>query len=204
MSEFNLTEDQIDCLQELINIAMGQASDQLARYLDTFVYLQVPSIESIAAAELVDILCQQEDTMAIVSQGFFGHEGIRGEALLAYQEEDSGRIADLLGYEPDELSQDEQLIDISSILTTTFLNVFAQQIDNQMSYNAPKLLPHSKDNLSEHLQQTAFSWDLALKVNISYQVTDYSFNCNMILLIPEKAITNIKHVLDRILVVFNA
>ncbi len=202
MNKFNLTEDQQDCLQELINIAMGQASDQLARYLDTFVYLKVPSIESVAANELIKSLSQQQDTMAIVSQGFFAYEGIRGEALLVYQEKDSGRIADLLGYEPGELSQDEQLIDISSILTTTFLNVFAQQIGNQMSYNAPKLLPSVQNNLSEHIQQMTFSWDLALKVNINYQVTDYSFNCNMILLIPGAAILNIKSVLDRILAEF--
>ncbi len=199
MNEFHLTEDQQDCLQELINIAMGQASDQLARYLDTFVYLKVPSIESVEAKDLMKTLSQQKNTLAIVSQGFFGYEGIRGESLLLYQEEDSGRIADLLGYEPDELSQDEQLIDISSILTTTFLNVFAQQIDNRLSYNAPKLLPNVQEILSEHLQQMPFTWELALKVNINYQVTDYSFNCNMILLIPETAITNIKHVLDRIL-----
>ncbi len=199
MNKFHLTEDQQDCLQELINVAMGQASDQLARYLDTFVYLKVPSIESVAADELIETLSQQQNTMAVVSQGFFGYEGIRGEALLVYQEEDSGRIADLLGYEPGELSQDEQLIDISSILTTTFLNVFASQIENQMSYNAPKLLPSVQNSLTEHLQQMTFSWDLALKVNINYQVTDYSFNCNMILLIPETAIINIKHVLDRIL-----
>jgi chemotaxis protein CheC len=199
MNEFHLTEDQQDCLQELINIAMGQASDQLARYLDTFVYLKVPSIESVEAKELMITLSQQKNTLAIVSQGFFGYEGIRGESLLLYQEEDSGRIADLLGYEPDELSQDEQLIDISSILTTTFLNVFAQQIDNQLSYNAPKLLPNVQEILSEHLQQMPFTWNLALKVNINYQVTDYSFNCNMILLIPETAITNIKYVLDRVL-----
>lgn len=202
MNEFNLTEDQQDCLQELINIAMGQASDQLARYLDTFVYLKVPSIESVDSSELTKTLNQHQDTMAVVSQGFFGYEGIRGEALLIYQEEDSGRIADLLGYEPDELSQDEQLIDISSILTTTFLNVFAQQIGNQMSYNAPKLLPSVQNSISEHLQHMSFNWDLALKVNIHYQVTDYSFNCNMILLIPGTAITNIKNVLDRILAEF--
>ncbi|WP_057832530.1 hypothetical protein [Colwellia sp. TT2012] len=199
MSEFHLTEDQQDCLQELINIAMGQASDQLARYLDTFVYLKVPSIESVDAKGLIQTLSQQQNTMAVVSQGFFGYEGIRGEALLSYQEEDSGRIADLLGYEPDELSQDEQLMDISSILTTTFLNVFARQIDNQMSYNAPKLLPMVQNSLLDHLQQMTFNWDVALKININYQVTDYSFNCDMILLIPETAILNIKNVLDRIL-----
>ena len=196
---YELDEDQQDCLQELINVAMGQASDQLARYLDTFVFLTVPSIDLVTSQELTDSLDSNDDSMAVVSQGFFGYEGIRGEALLVYQHEDSDRIGDLLGYEPDELSVEEQLIDISSILTTTFLNVFAGQIDNQMSYSAPKLLAEMQTNLSTHLSQLSFDWDMALKVNISYQVTDYSFNCDMVLLIPEAAIVNIKTVIDRIL-----
>ena len=196
---FHLDEDQQDCLQELINVAMGQASDQLARYLNTFVFLKVPSIELVTAESLSNTLEHDQKTTAVVSQGFFGYEGIRGEALLVYQHKDSDHIADLLGYEPDELSDEEQLIDISSILTTTFLNVFAGQIENQMSYSAPKLLSNGQTTVSEYLQQLSFSWDMALKVNITYQVTDYSFNCDMILLIPESAIINIKTVIDRIL-----
>ena len=116
-----------------------------------------------------------------------------------YQPQDSNRLADLLGYEADELTFDEQIIDLSSILTTTFLNVFASQIDNQMSYSAPRLLSPNLGAVTQHLQQQAFNWDLALKVRISYQVTDYSFNCDMVLLIPEQAIINIKTVIDRIL-----
>jgi len=199
MSSLNLNEDQQDCLQEIINVAMGQASDQLARYLDTFVYLKVPSIEQVSAQSLTMTLNPSEQAVAVVSQGFFGYEGIRGEALLMYQPKDSDRLADLLGYEPDELSVEEQIIDLSSILTTTFLNVFASQINNQMSYSAPRLLASSKTTVSEHVEQQEFNWDLALKVKITYQVTDYSFNCDMILLIPESAIINIKTVIDRIL-----
>tara|TARA_R110000787_G_scaffold39611_1_gene99061 strand:+ start:1572 stop:2180 length:609 start_codon:yes stop_codon:yes gene_type:complete len=199
MNAFDLTEDQQDCLQELINVAMGQASDQLARYLDTFVYLKVPSIEQVKSEHFLDTLSQDLKATAVVSQGFFGYEGIRGEALLIYQPQDSNRLADLLGYEADELTFDEQIIDLSSILTTTFLNVFASQIDNQMSYSAPRLLSTSLGAVSQHLQQQSFNWDLALKVRISYQVTDYSFNCDMVLLIPEEAIINIKTVIDRIL-----
>jgi len=199
MSAFDLSEDQQDCLQELINVAMGQASDQLARYLDTFVYLKVPSIEQVKSEHLFETLNQDLKATAVVSQGFFGYEGIRGEALLMYQPQDSHRLADLLGYEADELSFDEQIIDLSSILTTTFLNVFASQIENQMSYSAPRLLSVNHGTVSEHLNQQSFNWDLALKVRISYQVTDYSFNCDMVLLIPEEAINNIKAVIDRIL-----
>ncbi|WP_286234833.1 chemotaxis protein [Thalassotalea sediminis] len=199
MTHFDLTEDQQDCLQELINVAMGQASDQLARYLDTFVYLKVPSIEQVSSKQISDALNVEDNAAAVVSQGFFGYEGIRGEALLVYQPKDSDRLADLLGYEPDELTVEEQIIDLSSILTTTFLNVFASQINNQMSYSAPRFIPSSKSGFSEHVEQQSFNWDLALKVKISYQVTDYSFNCDMILLIPESAIINIAQVIDRIL-----
>lgn len=202
MNAFDLTEDQHDCLQELINVAMGQASDQLARYLDTFVYLKVPSIEQVRSEHLFDSLNHDLKATAIVSQGFFGYEGIRGEALLMYQPLDSSRLADLLGYEADELSFDEQMIDLSSILTTTFLNVFASQIDNQMSYSAPRLLSTNLTKVNEHIQQQSFNWEFALKVKISYQVTDYSFNCDMVLLIPEEAISNIKTVIDRILADF--
>lgn len=199
MSAFDLTEDQQDCLQELINVAMGQASDQLARYLDTFVHLNVPNIEQVKSKQLFDNLSNEFNASAIVSQGFFGYEGIRGEALLMYKPQDSDRLADLLGYDAEDLTFDEQIIDLSSILTTTFLNVFASQINNQMSYSAPRLLSNNHDSVSQHLNHQSFDWDLALKVRISYQVTDYSFNCDMILLIPESAIINIKDVLDRIL-----
>ncbi|MDO6427467.1 chemotaxis protein [Thalassotalea sp. 1_MG-2023] len=199
MTHFDLTEDQQDCLQEIINVAMGQASDQLARYLDTFVYLKVPSIEQVSSKHISDALNVEDQAAAVVSQGFFGYEGIRGEALLVYQPKDSDRLADLLGYDPDELTLEEQIIDLSSILTTTFLNVFASQINNQMSYSAPRFLPSNKSAFSEHIEQQSFNWDLALKVKISYQVTDYSFNCDMILLIPESAIINIAQVIDRIL-----
>ncbi|XQW84355.1 chemotaxis protein [Thalassotalea piscium] len=202
MNNFNLTEDQQDCLQELINVAMGQASDQLARYLDTFVHLKVPNIEQVSSQSLFDTLNPTESTVAIVSQGFFGYEGIRGEALLVYQPKDSNKLADILGYEPDELTVEEQIIDLSSILTTTFLNVFASQIDNQMSYSAPRLLASSQSAISAHIEQQSYHWDLALKVKITYQVTDYSFNCDMVLLIPESAIINITDVLDRILADF--
>ncbi|MCO4797865.1 MAG: chemotaxis protein [Colwelliaceae bacterium] len=207
MNKLNFTEDQQDCLQEIINVAMGQASDQLARYLDTFVYLKVPSIEQVSSKYLSDTINSEAQSVAVVSQGFFGYEGIRGEALLMYQPKDSDRLADLLGYEPDELSVEEQIIDLSSILTTTFLNVFASQINNQMSYSAPRLLfssnsenkTSSQSSISEHIEHQSFNWDVALKVKITYQVTDYSFNCDMVLLIPESAIINIAAVIDRIL-----
>ena len=44
MRDYLLTEDQRDCLQEITNVAMGQAGSHLARLLDVFVVLSIPHV----------------------------------------------------------------------------------------------------------------------------------------------------------------
>ncbi|NTS75475.1 chemotaxis protein [Catenovulum sp. SM1970] len=201
MIDIALTEEQRDCLQELINVAMGQASDKLARFLNTFVHLNVPNIELVnfdsLPADFTENYAQQN--LSVVSQGFYGNEGIRGESLLIYKVNTLDDVAKILGYEPGEISDNEQLTDISSILTTTFLNGLAELIENQLSYSAPRVVSSATSSLDDHLKQLSFDWDLALKVDISYMVTDYSFDCDMVLLIPGEAVKNIQLVLERIL-----
>ncbi|WAJ71074.1 chemotaxis protein [Catenovulum adriaticum] len=201
MIDITITEEQRDCLQELINVAMGRASDKLARYLKTFVHLQVPHIELVSSSELPTTFAETygDDNVTLLSQGFYGQDGITGETLLLYRADHTQNIAQILGYEPGEVSEMEQLTDISSILTTTFLNGLAEQIDNQIAYSAPRVVSSQEVSIERHLQDLSFNWELALKVAISYQVTDYEFNCDMVLLIPGEAIENIQHVLDSIL-----
>ncbi len=197
----SFNEEQRDCLQEIINVAMGLASDKLARFLNTFVHLQVPSIALVGAAHLpAEIETRYQDIeAAMVSQGFFGNEGLRGEAIVLYQMENAHKISALLGYEPGDVSEIEMLTDISSVLTTTFLNGLAEQLDNSMSYSAPRILSSRNRDIAEVLTNTSFHWEHALKVDISYQLIDHSFNCDMVLLIPGEAVSHIRTILDRIL-----
>ncbi len=201
MNKLGFSEEQRDCLQEIINVAMGLASDKLARFLNTFVHLQVPSIALVGAMHIpAEFENRYQDAeAALVSQGFFGNEGVRGEAIVLYKMENAHKISTLLGYEPGDVSEIEMLTDISSILTTTFLNGLASQIENSLSYSAPRILSSRHGNVADVLKNTSFHWEHALKVDISYQLIDHSFNCDMILLIPGEAVTNIKHILDRIL-----
>nr|MBP7548591.1 chemotaxis protein CheC [Corallincola sp.] len=70
MSSQTITEDQRDCLQELINVSMGQASDKLARYLGTFVEIQVPAIALVGTAEITGLLAgnYNDEAVSLVSQ----------------------------------------------------------------------------------------------------------------------------------------
>lgn len=196
-----LSEAQRDCLQELINVAMGQASDKLARHLDTFVRLQVPNITLTSAANIVERFHRRygERAVSMISQGYYGKEGIRGEALLVYVCENATNLYQMLGFAPESVSRDEVLTDLSCILSTTFLNAFAEQIHNQLSYSAPQLCSSEDEQIEEQLLRLSFNWDLALKVDIRYQVSDFAFDCDMILLIPDQALNNIQDVLERVL-----
>ncbi len=198
----SFNEEQRDCLQEIINVAMGLASDKLARFLNTFVHLQVPSIALVGANHLpVEIGTRYQDLdAAMVSQGFLGNEGLRGEAIVLYAMDNAHKISALLGYEAGDASEIEMLTDISSILTTTFLNSLAEQLEDRMSYSAPRVLSSRNRDIAEVLTATAVHWQHALKVDISYQLIDHSFNCDMLLLIPAQALEQIRTLLDRILV----
>ena len=52
------------------------------------------------------------------------------------------------------------------------------------------------------LTETASQWQLALMVDIRYQLTDYSFNCDMMMLIPGEAVLRLRQMLDKILAGF--
>ena len=49
-TRINLEEEYRDCFQELTNIAMGQAADKLARFLDVFIVLPVPNVNLLEAS----------------------------------------------------------------------------------------------------------------------------------------------------------
>lgn len=204
MTQLHFTEEQRDCLQELVNVAMGQASDKLARYLDTLVHLQVPAIKLVDPQQLPQHFSQRygEHSATLVSLGFFGDQGLRGEAIMLYQLENVGVIAQLLGYSDDDSSEAEMLTDISSVLTTTFLNGLAEQLENSFSYAAPRILSSRDQHFSQKLTETASHWQLALQVDIRYQLIDYSFNCDMMLLIPGEAVMQLRQMLDKILASF--
>ena len=204
MTDFHFSEEQRDCLQELVNVAMGLASDKLARYLSTLVHLQVPAIKLVETEALPKHFSQryQQQSVTMLSLGFFGDQGLRGETIMLYQLENVDVIAKLLGYSNDDSSEAAMLTDISSILTTTFLNGLAEQLENSFSYAAPRILTSRDSQFADKLAATADQWQLALQVDIRYQLIDYSFNCDMILLIPGEAVLRLRQMLDQILAGF--
>lgn len=202
-----LTEDQRDCLQEVVNVAMGQAGDSLARFLEVFVNLSVPRIRLVSrnelGGELEELVGGAGTNVSGVSQGFYHVDdgsGIRGEAIVVFTDSSFKEMADLLAYDDEltEAGERELLMDIANILNGACLTGIGEQIEKELAFSSPSLLGQHIP-IGSLLEHEKLSWGHALLVEITYTLEDRSFTCTMFLLMPGESIEVMKGELDKLL-----
>ncbi len=194
----NLDEDHRDCLQEITNVAMGQAGDRLARLLDTFVILSIPHIEVMASSDIAMALQSIDETSSVsgVCQGFIGG-GISGEAMLLFNDTSFADLAKLLKYddEMDAQAECELLMDTTNVLFGACLKGIAEQIDMEFSYGPPMVLGQHM-RLTELFREHCNTWDHALVTEINYQLEGYNVNCDMLIVMTDASMEIMMKKLD--------
>ncbi len=194
-----LSEDQCDCLQEIVNVAMGQAGDSLARLLGVFVTLSVPKIGILSPADVRRLVGQ--GCVSATRQAFQdgrGKDGLRGEALIVFGDSSFRELADLLDYDEDMegAAEHELLLDISNVLNGACLTGIADQLGEELFYSAPSILGEGK-RVAATLEQDRLQWERALSVQINYRLENRSFHCDLLLLMPDSAISLLAGKLDQ-------
>ncbi|WP_339799100.1 response regulator [uncultured Marinobacter sp.] len=180
-----------DFLQEVANVAMGQAADLLARLLNVFVKLPVPRVTKIYRTELSMVLAaaaEQHDTYSAVCQGFTG-AGMAGEALLLFSDSSIKDMIDLLGYgEVDSDALDvEVLMDMSSILFGAFLRGVGEQMDIHLGLGQPVVLGRHRrvEHLIEHHNERQ---ERLMCIEIPYRLEGYRIECDLLVFLTEESI----------------
>lgn len=205
-SSYAFSEDQRDCLQEIVNVAMGQAGDSLARYLETFIHLSVPKIRLVDSEEFIPelaVMVEGADTISAVRQGFFtaqGNSQIRGEAIVVFGDESFHELADLLAYD-DSLSEQEEnelLLEVSNVLSGACMTGLAEQMEVELGFSAPSMIGKNIE-IDRVVDASEMSWSRALFVEIKYTLEQRSFNCTLLLMMPGVAIEAVKDTLNYLL-----
>ncbi|WP_144394882.1 response regulator [Pleionea sediminis] len=183
----NLNIPLRDSYREVANVSMGKAAEILARLLDAFIVLPIPSVNNIEVSDLQMALLaiENRDTVSSVCQGFIGN-GISGEALLIFNDSSFADIAKLMRFEGtlDENVELELLMDIASILIGAFLKTFAAQLDVQFSQGHPVILGRHC-NIAELIHPENVSWKETLAIEIHYTIENYDVNCDLLILFSE-------------------
>ncbi len=181
-----------DCIQEISNVAMGQAADLLARLLDVFVKLPIPNVNLLEVSELeMALSLTQSQTYSAACQGFIA-SGIAGEALLIFSDSSFSEMARLLKYEGqlDETIELELIMDMTSILVGACIKGIAEQLDLTFSQGHPMVLgQHVK--VTDLIKSNARRWRKTLAIEITYEIENYDITCDLLLLITEDSIDNL-------------
>ena len=186
--QISLSEDYRDCLQEISNVAMGQAGDHLARLLNHFVILSIPHVAVLSPTEIAMAVQTVDDKgVSGVCQGFIGG-GIAGEAMLLFNDTSVDDLATLMQYDSEltENASKEVLIDATNILVGALLRGIAEQLDIEFSFGPPAILGQQQE-LDKLLSSKSVCWEQALVIEVNYQIEDYNVQCDLLVVITENS-----------------
>ena len=193
-----LSESVRDGYKEVVNVAMGQAADLLARVLDAFVVMPIPNINMLEVSELtmaLNHISETSDVSAIV-QGFIG-AGIAGEALIIFSDSSIVDIADLMKFKSEltEQAELELLMDISSMLSGACLQGISKQLDIRFSQSHPVVLGnHIK--MDDLFKRNENRWKKMLTIEMEIGIEDRNINCHLLLLFTEDSIPRFNDLIE--------
>ena len=192
------TEDQNDALQEVVNIAMGQAGDSLARILGNFVELSVPRIRLVTVEDVISTVTGMVDTrteISAVRQAF--SNSLRGEAIVIFAQTGADDLADLMGYDTDldQSAEQELLLEVSNLLVGAIINGISETLDTDLNFSPPSLMAERKP-LDQVLVPEQLSWSHALLMEVNFTVEGRDFRCHLLMFMTEEAIESLKGILD--------
>jgi len=197
-AETLLDNETRDVLQEVTNVAMGQAGSLLATVLKVFVRLPIPNVNLLEVSELSMALqsVEHNETTSGVCQGFIAG-GVAGEALLILNDSGFKDIAKLLNYDGviDDKVELELLMDIGNILIGSVLKGLSEQLDLNFSQGHPTVLGQHC-NVSDLIYTNSTHWRKTLTIEISYGIEGHDVTCDLLLLITEDSIPTLKNKLN--------
>ena len=208
ISNLELTEDRRDALQELINVAMGQAGASLASHMETFIDLSIPVISMVnrdqLAADMSDsaALKPSDEKVSAIRQGFYegnNPAGIRGEAIAVFGNDCYLRLAELLNIDSSPTLQLERelLLEATNTLTSSCMNGIADQLEVELDYSAPSMLGQQVFGYNL-LDFDDIIWDFCLRIQVHYSESG-GFMCNLFLLMTNPALVQLFTLTDKLL-----
>lgn len=193
-----LTEDQRDCLQELFNVAMGQAGDALARKLQRFVRLSIPRISLLAADQLQAMFVARAGAAPVSAVRHPVSGPVVGETLVVFFGTSVANLAADIATSGVVVDEDSMTLELAELLGRVCMEGFAAELELPLVLGAPTVLGQQVP-ASSLLGAEESSWHRALVLDINYQLESCPFECDLFFLIPDGAVSAALARVDQIL-----
>ncbi|MEH1851034.1 MAG: chemotaxis protein CheX [Nostoc sp.] len=148
----NVTAEELDALEELINIGVGRAASLLNEMVDSHIGLKIPLVKVLTTAEAYQELETRfhDDSLASVRLGFTG--SFSGAAGLIFPTESASTlVAALTGEEPGSADLDAvkigTLSEIGNIVINGVMGSLSNVLKQHVNYALPVYLEDTIENL---------------------------------------------------------
>lgn len=156
-TESGFSQEDAAILAEVMNIAFGKASADLARVIDIRVVLSVPHVEIMKAEGLLPRIAEETgmyEPISVIEQNFWGK--YKGSALLAFPSTASRGLVSLFddevppGGSISPTLEKETLLEVGNILIGACVSKVAELLEDAVSFSPPRLIPQvTMDNISK-------------------------------------------------------
>ena len=147
-----LTNEQLDTLQELVNIGVGRSAGVLNEMIGSPICLRIPYIKLLSPEQLPSELekCFDGDLLSTVSLNFSG--SFSGTAELIFPTESASTLVSVItGENPDPLDLDTvkigTLLEVGNIVLNGIMGSLSNMLKNHLEYSLPSYTEGKLGNL---------------------------------------------------------
>jgi chemotaxis protein CheC len=195
MKNFILTEDEKDVLQELMNVAYGNAAAVIADMLDAFASLSIPNITIVKTSELLETFHELKSSSYFFSTQAFSGE-FNGESAFFINEESAENLAKHLEIESSE-DLDDAILELTNVLTSSQTTKLAQEMDTEVSFSLPSISKIPLDEISNVETFQVYSQVIVINTDLNFK--DQKIHGKIFILTKDESIQWLKSKLNNIL-----
>ncbi|MEA3227926.1 MAG: chemotaxis protein CheX [Campylobacterota bacterium] len=195
MRNIVLTEDEQDVLQELMNVAYGNATAVVAEMLDAFASLTIPNIKIMKTGELLQqFQSLKSDSYFFSTQAFIGE--FSGESAFFINEQSAKNLAKHLELDSQE-DLNDAILELTNVLTSSLTTRLAQEMNTEVKFALPSI---SKIPLHEIIDAQTFQYyDQVIVIDTQLNFEDQQINGEIFILTKDGSIQWLKNQLNNIL-----
>ncbi len=190
-----LTEDERDILQELMNVAYGNATAVVADMLDAFASLSIPKISIMQTEKLLETFDTLKSTSYFFSTQAFSGE-FNGESAFFINKESAENLAKHLELEsPEDI--DDAILELTNVLTSSLTTKLAEEMDTVVSFSLPNISQVPLEEIHDVATFKQYSQVIVIDTDLNFE--DQQINGKIFILTKDESIQWLKTKLNTIL-----
>jgi chemotaxis protein CheC len=195
MNVYSLNEDEKDVLQELMNVAYGNATAVVADMLDAFASLSIPKIKIMPVAELIATFSELKSTSYFFSTQAFSGE-FNGESAFFINAESAKNLAKHLELESEE-DLDDAILELTNVLTSSLTTKLSEEMDTEVSFSLPRISKVPLEEIEDVETFQQYSQVIVIDTDLNFE--DQQINGKIFILTKDDSIQWLKTKLNTIL-----